>query len=207
MECTDTHRSALADIMLWRRDVRHFAADPVPDDTLRAALAAIDLAPSVGNARPWRFIRVVSVDRRAAVMTSFEQANAHAAQGYEGTQRAAYLQLKLAGLREAPEHFAVFTDTACAAGAGLGRQTMPEMLAYSTVTAIHTFWLAARALNLGVGWVSILDPGAVADALDVPTNWQLTGYLCVGYPERADDTPLLHRAQWQANAATEIIER
>ena len=84
----------------------------------------------------------------------------------------------------------------------MGRQTMPEMLNYSTVAAIHTLWLAARAENLGVGWVSILDPQEVARTLDVPEDWHLTGYLCLGKAALDDDTPLLHRNAWQTNAET-----
>ncbi|WP_299657409.1 nitroreductase family protein, partial [uncultured Jannaschia sp.] len=83
---------------------------------------------------------------------------------------------------EAPVHLAVFTDHAVREGRGLGRRTMPETLAYSTVMAIHTLWLAARAENIGLGWVSILDPDAVAAVLDVPSNWSLTGYLCDSVP-------------------------
>jgi nitroreductase len=79
---------------------------------------------------------------------------------------------------------------------------MPEMLTYSTVAAIHTLWLAARAENVGVGWVSILDPAPVHVLFDVPDTWKLTAYLCVGYPAKTDDTPLLHRAGWQDNTTT-----
>ncbi len=79
---------------------------------------------------------------------------------------------------------------------------MPEMLAYSTVAAIHTLWLAARAENLGLGWVSILDPDAIAKTLNVPDDWHLTGYLCIGKAAASDDTPLLHRSDWQENTQT-----
>jgi 5,6-dimethylbenzimidazole synthase len=97
---------------------------------------------------------------------------------------------------------AVFTKAKPKAGHGLGRQTMPEMLSYSTVAAIHTLWLAARADNLGLGWVSILDPEAIAKTLDVPDDWHLTGYLCIGKAAASDDTPLLHRSDWQENTQT-----
>ncbi len=52
---------------------------------------------------------------------------------------------------------------------------MPEVLAYSTVMAIHTLWLAARAENIGLDWVSILDPAEVSAILDAPAAWSLTG--------------------------------
>jgi len=202
MELTQAHRDALQDILLWRRDVRHFLPDPVSQDVLDRLRKSMDFAPSVGNARPWRVLHVKSANRRAAVLRNFEEANEKAAELYQDDQRTAYNALKLAGLREAPIHLAIFTETEPEAGHGLGRQTMPEMLNYSTVAAIHTLWLAARAENLGVGWVSILDPQAIARALDVPENWHLTGYLCVGKAASDDDTPLLHRNAWQSNAKT-----
>ena len=168
MELTQAHRDALHDILLWRRDVRHFQSDPIPDAILERLRKAMDFAPSVGNARPWRVLHVKSTERRAAVIANFEAANARAAEIYNDDQRTAYNALKLAGLREAPVHLAIFTETAPEAGHGLGRQTMPEMLSYSTVAAIHTLWLAARAENLGVGWVSILEPDGIKAILDVP---------------------------------------
>lgn len=206
MELTQAHRDALHDILRWRRDVRHFLSDPVDQHVLDRLRAAMELAPSVGNARPWRVLNVVSQDKRAAVIANFEAANAEAAKLYQGTKRTKYNALKLAGLRDAPMHLAIFTETDPDAGHGLGRQTMPEMLAYSTVAAIHTLWLAARAENLGMGWVSILDPEGVAAIFDVPKHWSLTGYFCLGKAAKDDDTPLLHRNEWQENSPTEWID-
>ena len=59
-------------------------------------------------------------------------------------------------------HLAVFCDEATELGHGLGARTMPETRRYSSVCALYTFWLAARASGLGVGWVSILDPAEIA---------------------------------------------
>jgi len=74
---------------------------------------------------------------------------------------------------------------------------MPETLHYSAVTAVHTFWLAARAYGLGVGWVSILDPCEVTEILEVPTEWSFVAYLCVGYPQEEHVDPELERCGWQ----------
>ncbi|MGJ8622689.1 MAG: 5,6-dimethylbenzimidazole synthase [Yoonia sp.] len=202
MELSQTHRDALRDILRWRRDVRHFLPDPIAPDVLDRLRAAMDMSPSVGNARPWRVLQVTTPALRDAVIANFEAANAKAAQIYDDAKRARYNNLKLAGLKVAPVHLAVFTEADTAQGHGLGRQSMPEMLSYSTVAAIHTLWLAARAENLGLGWVSILDPAAIAKTLDVPDNWQLTGYLCIGKAAADDDTPLLHRKDWQENTPT-----
>lgn len=202
MELTQNHRDALRDVLRWRRDVRHFLPDPVDPDVLERLRAAMDMAPSVGNARPWRVLRVTTPALRESVIANFEAANTKAAAIYSDAKRASYNKLKLEGLRVAPIHLAVFTKSKPTAGHGLGRQSMPEMLSYSTVAAIHTLWLAARAENLGLGWVSILDPEAIAKTLGVPDDWHLTGYLCIGKAAESDDTPLLHRKDWQSNSDT-----
>ncbi len=206
MKLTKDHRDALQDVLEWRRDVRHFRTDPIAGDRLKLLRDAMDLAPSVGNARPWRVMHVTSADKRAAIIADFEAANADAASQYQGSKRDTYLKLKLAGLREAPVHLAVFTEQEPDAGHGLGRQTMPEMLSYSTVAAIHTLWLAARADNIGMGWVSILNPASVHRILGAPDTWSLTAYLCLGIAQDSDDTPLLHRKDWQENTPTKWRE-
>ena len=92
---------------------------------------------------------------------------------------------------------AVFCDRATDQGLGLGCRTMPEMLEYSVAAMVSTFWLAARASGLGVGWVSILDPAEVARVLETPPAWKLVAYLCVGWPEEEHLDPELERHQWQ----------
>ncbi|WP_299822910.1 5,6-dimethylbenzimidazole synthase [uncultured Jannaschia sp.] len=203
MRLTSNHRGALDDILQRRRDVRHFRSDPIDAAILQRLRQAMDRAPSVGNARPWRVVQVENAAARSWIVESFEACNAEAACAYDGDARQDYLAFKLAGLREAPVHLAIFTDRTIAEGRGLGRRTMPETLAYSTVMAIHTLWLAARAENIGLGWVSILDPAAVAAILEAPPNWSLTGYLCLGHAEGETDTPLLHETGWQANTQSD----
>ena len=78
---------------------------------------------------------------------------------------------------------------------------MPEMIEYSAVTAVHTIWLAARSEGIGVGWVSILEPAAVAAILDVPSDWKFIAYLCLGFPQAEDDLPDLARNGLGAAAA------
>lgn len=191
----------LHDLFRWRRDVRRFKTDPVPATLIEELVATAALAPSVGNSQPWRFVSVESAARRDAVIANFTACNAAALNSYEGERAALYASLKLAGLREAPVHLAVFCDHATEAGAGLGRKTMPEALDYSVVAAIHTLWLAARAQGLGVGWVSIIDPRAVAETLEAAPDWKLVAYLCVGFPQEEHLDPELERRHWQAHLA------
>lgn len=192
-------QNSLKTLLRWRRDVRHFLPDLVDERLIEQLQADMELAPSVGNARPWRVIRVEDVDKRAQVREIFETCNKAAAADYDDERRHRYLELKLAGLGVAPLQLAVFTECAPVEGHGLGRQTMPQTLQQSTAMAIHTLWLAARSINLGLGMVSILDAGRMERLFEVPETWTFSAYLCLGWPMFEDDTPLLHRAGWQEN--------
>lgn len=195
-----TFRHDFETLLKWRRDVRRFRTDPLPVGMLEHLLELADLAPSVGNSQPWRIVSVESAERRAEVIASFEAENEAAAHRYDAEKAQQYRALKLAGLREAPVHLAVFSDEDPPQGHGLGRTTMPETLSYSTVSMVHTLWLAARAEGIGVGWVSILDAVTVGEILQVDASWRLVAYLCVGYPEEEHIDPELERARWQARS-------
>ena len=190
-------RNTLHDLFAWRRDIRHFRREPLPAGTLEHLIEVACLAPSVGLSQPWRFVIVDDEQRRQQVRNSFEACNAEALASYADDLASRYARLKLAGLSDAPCHLAVFADRTTDVGHGLGRRTMPEMADYSVVGAIATLWLAARADGIGLGWVSILDPEVVSAALDVPADWRLIGYLCIGYPQTETDRPELQREGWE----------
>jgi 5,6-dimethylbenzimidazole synthase len=202
-------RATLADLFLWRRDVRRFRRDALPDGLLQEFLSQACLSPSVGFSQPWRWVMVDDPERRAAIVGNFQEANRLALSELNGQRAALYARLKLAGLVEAPVHLAVFVDPETELGHGLGRRTMPEMLPYSAVCAVHTLWLTARAHGVGMGWVSILDPASVPQALDVPERWKLVAYLCLGYPEEEQAQPELEREGWAERQAIEatIVQR
>jgi 5,6-dimethylbenzimidazole synthase len=190
-------RERLYDLLKWRRDVRRFKRTALPEGALERLIGLACLSPSVGLSEPWRFVIVEDDARRAAIRHCFETCNKDALAMQTPDRAALYARLKLAGLDEAPCQIAVFADRATAQGAGLGRATMPEALDYSVAIAIHTFWLAARAEGIGVGWVSILDPSRMMAILDLPSTFVFIGHLCVGYPLKEDDLPALEREGWE----------
>jgi 5,6-dimethylbenzimidazole synthase len=193
----EAFRQELAQLMEWRRDVRRFRHDPVPQELVEELLDLVQLSPSVGNSQPWRFVLVESVEKREAIRQNFVAANAEALASFSGERAALYAKLKLSGLDNAPVQLAVFCDHATAQGYGLGARTMPETLDYSVAGMISCLWLAARAAGLGVGWVSILDPAQAARALGAPDCFKLIAYLCLGWPEEEHNDPELVRHGWQ----------
>ncbi len=193
----ETFRANLRSLFVWRRDVRRFSSQPLPDGAIERLIELARLSPSVGLSQPWRFVIVDDPSRRRAVLDQFKACNTAALKSFSGELAARYARLKLAGLEEAPCQVAVFADRATQVGHGLGQNTMPETAEYSAVAAICTIWLAARAEGIGMGWISILDPDRLAEILDVPGAWHFVGYFCLGYPQTESDTPELEREGWE----------
>ena len=82
---------------------------------------------------------------------------------------------------------------------------MPETRTWSVVMAIHTLWLAAHAVGLGMGWVSILNPESMRSVLAVPQDWSFIAYLCIGRPAESCDRPLLERVGWEEKLSDEEV--
>lgn len=203
---TPAFRSELTELMRWRRDVRRFRTDPVPDAVLARCLDSLRLAPSVGLSEPWRVLRVDSDAARRAASANFAEANRGALEGQSGDRAKRYARLKLSGMDAAPVQLAVFCDGDPDKGSGLGAASMPQMRQYSVVAGVTMMWLTARAEGLGLGWVSILDPDKLARDLAVPATWDLIGYFCLGWPEEESDTPELERAGWERRAEALELE-
>ena len=198
-------RAAVYRAMRSRRDVRaDFIGDDVPDDVLTRVLEAAHSAPSVGLSQPWRFIVVRDVATRRRVRAAFEEANAAAAI-YAGAQAERYAKLHLQGILEAPVNVCVVCDDDPQRGHGLGRQTMPETARYSTVCAVQNLWLAARIEELGVGWVSIIDPLVLRRILEIPEQLTVVAYLCIGYVRAFAAEPDLVRAGWETGLPLSVV--
>jgi 5,6-dimethylbenzimidazole synthase len=180
-----------------RRDIRHFRPDPVPDDVLLRILRAAHHAGSVGFMQPWNFLVVRSPEVRRGIVGIFERENARAAENYAGARRELYDSMKLQGILDAPLNLAVTCDRGRNGPHVLGRNSIADTDLYSTCCAIQNLWLAARAEGVGIGWVSILDPEAVKALLGIPEAVRLVAYLCVGYPVRFEDRPMLERLGWE----------
>jgi len=202
----EADREAVYRVIAERRDVRRgFLDEPLPDDLIGRLLAAAHSAPSVGLMQPSRFIVIREQAIRKAVFQIFEAANRRALDSYSGERAERYAQLKLEGIREAPQNLCVLCDRAHERGHGLGRQTMPETAIYSTVCAIQNFWLAARSEGVGVGWVSILDPADIYKLLNIPDHLTLVAYLCFGYVAGFASEPDLERFGWEKRVDAKTV--
>ena len=193
----DLARKAVYEVIEQRRDVRNFRPDPVPDDLLQRLLAAAHQAGSVGFMQPWDFIVVRKEENRRRAYDAFRNANARAARHYADDRAVTYNALKLQGVLDAPLGICVTCDTRRGGPHVLGRDTMPETDRYSTCLAIQNLWLAARAEGVGVGWVSIVEPGDLVALFGLPDGVVPIAYLCVGYPVVLPAEPMLAATGWR----------
>ncbi|GIU06825.1 MULTISPECIES: 5,6-dimethylbenzimidazole synthase [unclassified Shewanella] len=203
---TTDNSQLLSDIMRLRRDVRgnHFLPKPVDNSILDKLLDAALYAPSVGYSQPWQFVVIRSEKIKQQVQQSFLQANTAGQALFTGDKNVQYSKLKLEGILEAPVNLAVFYQNPSTPV--LGQTSMPDMGRFSVVCAIQNLWLMARSLNIGVGWVSIIDPNAVKQILNAPKESELIGYLCIGYVDEFLDEPELKTAGWeQQKVKSEVV--
>ncbi len=203
---SEAERQVIYRVMRSRRDVREFRPDPVPFEVLRRILEMAHYAPSVGFMQPWNFILITSLEIRRQIKELFEMRNAQEiALIADAQRRQLYGQLKLEGILEAPLNLAVTCDHRRDSPFVLGRGPMPQTDLYSTCLAIENIWLAARAEGVGIGWVSILDPQAVENILQLPQGVELVAYLCVGYPIEFRARPMLEEVGWKERMRLEDL--
>jgi len=186
----------LEEILMHRRDVRgnHFLDTPIPESHIDTILEAALVAPSVGFSQPWEFVVIKDQTTKHAVKKTFSEKTKEAALLFKDEKQKEYIKLKLEGIVESPLNIAVFYKPK--EGPVLGQTSMPNMGKYSVVCAIQNMWLMARSLNIGMGWVSILDPEKVKKVLNAPPENQLIGYLCFGYTDMFYNQPELELRKW-----------
>lgn len=194
---TEIEKSAVYKTIYGRRDVRNlFTPEPIPSETLARILIAAHHAGSVGFMQPWNFIVVEDQDIRKKVKAAFLEERAKAAELFEPKKKERYLSFKLEGILEAPVNLLVTSDPTRFGPQVIGRRSMPETDVYSTCCAIQNLWLAARAENIGVGWVSIIEREALHQIFNIPTHITIVAYLCVGHVTHFPDQPDLERLAW-----------
>lgn len=193
----ENERQLLEEIMTFRRDVRgnHFTDETIDDKTIKQLLSVASISPSVGFSQPWEFVIIRDKKLKTTIIDSYHRERELEQQTFDTEKQQAYKQLKLEGILEAPVNIAVFHKPS--SEPVLGQHSMPEMGEYSVVCAIQNIWLMARAMNIGIGWVSILNPVTVKETLDIPESFKLVAYLCVGRVNTFLSEPELQTLGWK----------
>jgi 5,6-dimethylbenzimidazole synthase len=187
-------RAAVYRAIAERRDMRHFCGGEVAPELLLRLLEAAHQAPSVGLMQPWRFIRIGRPALREAIHGLVEEERLRTAEAL-GERSSEFMRLKVEGIRDCAELLVVALMDGREAHV-FGRRTLPEMDLASMACAIQNLWLAARAEGLGMGWVSLFEPQALAELLAIPPGSKPLAVLCLGPVTAFYDAPMLVQQGW-----------
>lgn len=200
---SEQERDTIYQVIYARRDMRHFTAGTVDENVLARILAAGHAAPSVGFMQPWRFIRITNNKLREELATLVEEEKERTSDQMD-ERKTEFMRLKVEGIRDCAELIAAVL--APDDGTVFGRRTMPEEMALcSTSCAIQNMWLAARAENLGMGWVSFFEPADVASLLHCPQGSKPIALLCLGPVKAFYDKPMLETEGWREREAMHVV--
>ncbi|MCF5196569.1 5,6-dimethylbenzimidazole synthase [Pseudomonas syringae] len=187
-------RAAVYRAIAERRDMRHFIGGTVAPELLARVLEAAHQAPSVGLMQPWRFIRISDPLLRGRMQAQVEQERIRTAEAL-GERTDEFMKLKVEGINDCAEVLVA----ALMEGREqhiFGRRTLPEMDMASLSCAIQNLWLASRAEGLGMGWVSLFDPEALAELLGMPDGAKPLAIICLGPVKEFYPAPMLVMEGW-----------
>ncbi|GGD41261.1 nitroreductase [Malaciobacter pacificus] len=194
MKFTQKDVNTLTKIITSRRDVRgnNFIKKKISKKKLNKILEAGITAPSVGYSQPWRFV-IADDKKRNEVYNHFTDVFNKSKEKFK--DRPIYNKLKLEGILESDINIAVYYKESDEEV--LGQTYMKRSGEYSVVCAILNMWHMARALNIGMGWVSILKPKKINKILNIDKNeYKFIAYLCFGYTKKFHVEPELKILKW-----------
>jgi 5,6-dimethylbenzimidazole synthase len=186
--------NTLTKIITSRRDVRgnNFINKKISSKKLDIILQSALNAPSVGYSQPWKFL-IVNKEKQELVYKHFSKSFEKSKKNF--IDKPLYNSLKLEGIKESDINIAVYYKKS--KENILGQTYMKRTGEYSVVCAILNMWLTARALNIGMGWVSILKAKKINKIFEIDKNeYKFIAYLCFGYTKEFYDEPELKKLKW-----------
>lgn len=200
---TPAEQAAVYRAIAERRDMRHFCGGEVPPEQLARLLGAAHQAPSVGLMQPWRFLRISDPALRQRLHELVEEERCVTAEAL-GERSDDFMKLKVQGILDCAEVLVAALMDGREAHV-FGRRTLPEMDLASLSCAIQNLWLAARCEGLGMGWVSLFEPEAVRNLLEMPEGSQPAAILCLGPVEAFYPRPMLEEEGWRQGRPLEEL--
>jgi coenzyme F420-0:L-glutamate ligase/coenzyme F420-1:gamma-L-glutamate ligase len=193
-------------LMVGRRSIRRYTAQPVAPELLEKLLEAAIWAPSAHNRQPWRFCVVTGGATKAQLSERMaarwrQDLSADNADPSVVEWRIAISHARLTGaaaliiVAASMEEMDVYSDE---------RRNQAEwtMAVQSVALACQNLLLAAHHYGLGACWMCapLFAPDLVQDVLQLPATWRPQALITVGYPaetKHKERAPLASRVVWR----------
>lgn len=171
------------DAIKTRRSIRHYKAEPIPEELLQKVLEAARWAPSWANSQCSRYIVVRDLEKRKQLAGSVRVGNS-----------------AVAALIEAPVVIVVCAELGKAGFTGgekiTGRSDWKISLTnkgdwymFDAGISMQNLVLAAHALGLGTVYIGGFNSNDVAEAVEVPRGMEVVAMTPLGYPAEEGKTP------------------
>lgn len=193
---TFTLADATMKVILDRRSIREYTADPVSDQDIDLILEAARQAPSGENAQPWRFIVVKDADTRKKLGAI---AGGGSGRRFTAEFVTKKMQERFASLEDEAKKKAAFEKltsgqvSAFLADAPIdliivGKKDVWD-LPFDTSASIENILLMVTALGLGACWViapciDIRDEERIKDLFSIPQGYKAISIISIGHPTR-----------------------
>ena len=200
---TEQERQVLEQVIQHRRTERgqNFLNKDISETVIERLIWAALKAPSVGFSQPWEFVIIRDASIKEEIKACFDIENEKAEKKFGSDS--SYSQFRLEGITTTPLNIAVFYKPS--SSPILGQTSMEKAGPLSVCLAVQNLCLMARAENLGVCWVSILDEEEVKRILNAPPQNELIAYLCIGYVKEFTERPELETANWETLKSKESL--
>jgi nitroreductase len=153
------------DLVKKRRSTRKYLSDRVPRELIERCIEAATYAPTACNTQSWRFVVV------------------------EGDLKRELVEKSLGGIivpnrfvGEAPAIVVIATDLDLVAHRIGGKVKGIDYNLIDAGIAGEHFVLQAAELDLGTCWIGWFDKKAVKRLLKLPSGWDVSAMLTIGYP-------------------------
>lgn len=181
----DLFRLGTGSVVSARRTIRRFSPEPVPHETLLAAISDAVTAPAPHHTAPWRFVIVDEPTTRSGLLDRMADQWTKDLRGDGFTESAITRRVRRGDiLREAPT-----LVIPCLVGDGMHpypdarrRDAERSMFMLSMGAGIENFLVSLAARDVGSAWIgsTLFCPDVVRQVLDLPDSWHPAGSVAVG---------------------------
>ena len=163
----------LTEVIVERRSIRRYKADPIDDVTLKRCLEAARWAPSWANTQCWRFVIVRDSKTKSDIADTLKSGRPGGINaGTEAIKQAPLLIIACAELKQAGYYQGEVTTE------------KGDWFMFDVALAMQNLALAAHAEGLGTVMIGLFDITKVEAILGLPAGVSVVVMTPLGYPDQ-----------------------